>query len=193
MSLHSATKAVQQSSNPAEELRLADRYIYLYNKAPKRFLLPTEHTYLKPIIDVYAGNLDGWREYIKGFWEYAVSRYGPNSGISIGIYEFSRTVDIRYAQQLRRIRLNRAAEWMKQTRPDLDAETRRVWLRRLEQEWAAERLEFLRQARASKGDGLTEEERTDVLNRFWATLDERLDHHQLPSYEDLCQPGAIPP
>ena len=45
-------------------LTLADKYMQTFAKDPTIFLLPKTHEFLKPLIEAYAFNIDGFVQYL---------------------------------------------------------------------------------------------------------------------------------
>lgn len=182
-----ASQKIATCENPAALLRRADRYITFWEKDPDNFVLPAKHADLAPVLAAFVGGKhERFRAYVRAMRDEVRAIWGASSTQYDGMQQFVRTLDVRAAQRMRRDKLSRAAEWMRQTRPDIDADARSVWLRRLEQTWAQERLDALRQRAVSAHQNrLSVEEKREVLDEFWASIDARIESGDLPTYEDL--------
>lgn len=185
MSLLEASQKIVSATNPAAQVQLADRYMRLWAADPKAFVLPRKHAHLAPVLAAYADRFDAFRRFVRALRDEARSQYGAESSQYEDLQRLVRVFDVRAAQAKRRERLTGAADWIRETRPDLSADQRRYYIRKLEQQWAAERIDQLREHKQRKGDRLTTYERDDILEAFWQELSQRVADKQLPTYEEL--------
>lgn len=178
---------VADTASPAKELAAVDRYMSIRSKAPKRFALPDQDSHLAPVIKFIGNDLTVFRAFARLVRDECVHVYGEASHQYVTAQEFVRRLDIRFAAQKRRLRLQSAYEWEKIRNPDRSFEDRQRWLRRLEQHWAKQRRDALKDAKAQKGEALTREEKEDVLAQFWDGLDEQLGRGDLPTWDELME------
>lgn len=184
-SLLDASYKIIEASDPAEELRMIDRYRQLWEDDPERFLLPRKYAHYAPVLAAYAGKPDRFRQFVRALRDEAHNRYGAASAQYENLQRLVRVLDVRAAQHRRRERLSAAAAWFRAQYPQRTTEERQRWLRKLEQAWKHERLELLRSSLARRGKRLTVAEKQELLDHFWQQLTERIERGELPSYEDL--------
>lgn len=177
MSLREATKEILDSDNPAELLRLADMYIESFNKMPEAFVLPAKHVILRPVIEAFSDDLDAFVRYI-----HAVREQFPPGLKRADLQMFYRTILTRSVQQSRRQRLSRAVAVMEQVvGRRLEREERERVAKRLEQNWASRRMDFLKSHRGATDKGrLRSDERSELLEEFWGQIDAEIAQRDLP-------------
>ena len=164
---------------PEEILRLADEYLQDLEHKGDRFILPREHIVVKPALEYYAGDMEGWVRFIK-----SVRDRLPVDGrrYHSGVQSFFRTVIIRLTQTQRRARLDAAVEMAVRKRlitNEYDDKMR--YARRCTQVWKQRRDNLLRQHSAQTGSGrLSVEEREELLAEFWAGVANEIANGELP-------------
>lgn len=162
--LMEATQHILDCKDPAGALKLADGYMRMWADNPNTFVLPKDHAFLALRDEVY---------HIRG----------ERSEQYINMQALFRTAEVRLMQFYRRDRLRQCVEWFIQQYPHVPAAQRRVWARKIEQQWAKRRLATLSAARKAAGGMLTEDERRVVLDEFWADVDTAIKNGDLPPYE----------
>ena len=175
MSLREVTGQLVHAPDAAVWLRLADSYIQSYNKLRERFVLPSDHARLKPIVDAFASDSTAFIEYVKAI------RDAADGLAKDEINQLYRTLSIRSLQVTRRTRLRRAAltllpqlEIMLERHITYDEQM--VICRFIEQLWGAMRLDAMSRARDElKVKRLSSELRNEVLEKFWKDIDKKLD------------------
>lgn len=175
MDIQTTTSALHCAPDAATWLKLADNYIQAYNKLPNRFVLPSQHSILKPIIEHFAGDLRSFALYIKAL------RDGAEGGAWDELHDLYRTVSLRALQQTRRARIRRAVDLVSEAvagllgrKPNFD-EQQRIG-RLVETHWGAKRLQYLQQERTLRRiNKLSAEERSIALDQFWSDLDAMLE------------------
>jgi len=166
MSLHETTNLLLY--NPEKTgtwLNLADKYIQSYNEAADMFVLPKAYSFLKPLIESYANNLDGFVQYLLG-----IRDSFPRGSLAYGeVHTLYRRVNGRYIQQVRRERMARAVAKAEELYGPTEYINRMKWMADLEHSWAKRRLEFM--DAAGHGKRMTHDERADHLDEFWCSID----------------------
>lgn len=163
----------------AHWLSIADKYMQNYAQNPTAFILPREHKFLKPVIDSYAHNLEGFTHYLAGVrdsmprkslaWERTQSLY--------------RRVMGRCVQQERRLRADRAIAKATELYGPIGFHERLKWIACLEHDWAKRRLEFLeKHRRRTENNRLSTDERTEFLLEFWDNIDTEIAEGKLPPW-----------
>lgn len=181
--LMDATQQLLSSPSPAEDLKLADQYIRMWNVQGGAFILPRQHAYLAPIIDAFSGKLDRFHKYVKGVRDECYHSYGERSAKYITLQQLFRSIEVRLVQQQRRERTSQVAEWFRATYPHVGAAQRQTYVRRVEQQWTAQRLQLLNAYRKQHGGRLPEDTRRELLDEFWAGIDDQIKRGDLPPYE----------
>lgn len=168
MSLPELTDHLISDPQAADKLRLADSYILQLQRMGRNFVLPAEHTILEPIIERYGKNLPKFVDYVKSLRDSVPARTNSH----IALHELYRMLEVRIVQQQRRDRARRALAWLEKEQPRLTSEQKTRWVRKLEQEWGKERMEYLEAHRKKTGTGrLSSEERQELLDEFWQEKD----------------------
>lgn len=183
MTVMDATRAVLASRSPAEELRLVDNYIATWARLGKDFLLPQKHAMLAPLIESFKGNPKLFLKYVRAVRDDIALARGFSTMDYKELQELARTLDVRIVQQQRRERLRAAVDWLVREQPWLTVDQQRLWVRRIEQLWARQRLAWLAARRKEAGGRLSEGERRVALDEFWATIENNINNGALPHYE----------
>lgn len=183
MSFADATTQILRQRDLAVALRLADDYIHAFRKRGASFVLPREHAYLKPVIERFADEPQKLQRYARAVRDEIAEANGLASVEYKHLQELVRTLDVRYVQAARRERLRAAVNWLEKEQPELTTEHKKVWVRRLEQRWAKQRLAWLAAARKKAGGRLNEDEWREQLDEFWASIDEQIKMGALPRFE----------
>lgn len=178
MSLPELTDHLISDPQAAEKLRLADSYILQMQRVGRNFVLPSEHAVLEPIIQRYAQNFPRFVSYVKDLR----NTVEPRSGSYIALHELYRMLEVRLVQQQRRDRARKALDWLRRKHPKLTVEQQGRWIRKLEQQWTKERMEFLENHRRKTATGrLSTDEREELLEKFWKEVDVGVEAGDLPS------------
>lgn len=178
MSLPELTDRLAVDPQVAEKLRLADSYMLQLQRMGRNFMLPDEHSILQPLIDRYGKNFSKFVQYVKDVRD----TVPPKSSNYIALHELYRMLEVRLVQQQRRERARKALNWLEKNHPKLSFEQKQKWVRKLEQQWGRERMQTLDMARRKTARGrVSTEEREEVLEEFWAEVDERVEKGDLPS------------
>jgi hypothetical protein len=174
--LQRAKQEVLDRVNPAEWLDLADMYIELYEKAPKKFRLADDHLFLLPIIETYANNQGEFVQFVRTVRDEAgKTQYEP-------LHVLYRRILGRHVQKERRRRLTKGIELIEDhlhIRFTQGQVTRvATWL---EQYWGMERTTRLEEARAATSGGrISTDVRTQICDDYWAEVDENLKNNLVP-------------
>lgn len=162
----------------AEKLRLADSYILQQQRFGSDFVLPEEHEELQPIIDRYGKNLEKFVAYVRDIR----NSVEPRKSAYVALHELYRMLEVRLVQQQRRERAKRALTWLSRKHPRLSSEQRLRWLRKLEQLWGKQRMQYMDVERRKTAKGrLSTEEREEILAEFWKEIDRQVDAGELPN------------
>jgi hypothetical protein len=170
MSLKDTTYLLLQNpGRTATWLNLADKYIQSYNENPTHFVLPKAYSFLLPLIESYANNLEAFLQYIIGIRD----SLDKNSAAFSEVQALFRRINGRYTQQIRRERSSRAIAKAEKLFGETDYHTRIQWVSDLEHEWAQRRLSFMDDA--SRGKRLSLDRRAELLAEFWNIIDTEIE------------------
>ncbi len=160
-------------------LSIADKHMQTYAENPSTFLLPRAHEFLKPLIEAYALNLEGFTEFLVGIRD-CFDRHNAAFKDVQAIY---RRVNGRYIQQQRRARMDRAIAKAEELYGRVDYLPRMQWMSDLEHQWAKRRLDFLEaNRRRYKQDRLPSEDRVELLAEFWEQIDTEIYEGKIPPW-----------
>jgi hypothetical protein len=160
-------------------LTQADKYMQAYAENPTAFILPKAHAFMKPLIEAYAYNLDGFTEYVLGIRD----SFERQSSAWTSVHSLYRRLLGRHTQQLRRERSNRAIAKAEELHGKVGFHDRLRWVARLEHDWAQRRLAFMDKCRAKAGvERLNTEDRSELLLEFWETIDMEIYEGKVPPW-----------
>lgn len=176
---HTTDLLLGSPSNAAVWLKTADRYIQSYLEDPKGFVLPKDYAFLRPLIEHYAYDLEGFVHYVVGVRDCFERKTAP----FVSLQQLYRTIMGRYVQQVRRERADRAIAKAQELYGDTDFHTRLQWVSKLEHDWAQRRLDFLAKYRErSENNRISTDERTELLAEFWDAIETEIHNGELPPW-----------
>jgi len=178
--LRETTEVLLESPDTATHwLSTADKYMQSYAENPTGFFLPAEHLFLKPLVDAYADNLDGFVEYVRGVRD---SLPRDSKGWD-RVQRFYRKIMSRSVQQSRRERAERAVAKAEELYGRAEFHQRLQWIAKLEHHWAKRRLDFLAERREkTENNRLSVEERAELLEEFWDEIDTEISRGEIPPW-----------
>ena len=173
-----------------EWLSLADKYMQTFAQNKEMFLLPKAHEFLKPLIEAYALDPEGFVQFLVELR----NCYDRRSAQFVEVQAIYRRVNGRYVQQSRRERIGRAVAKAEELHGEIPFTLRMQWMANLEHEWAQRRLAFLEQQRQRlKLERLSTEMRTEYLLEFWDMIDTEIYEGNIPPWNNLPKHGATQP
>lgn len=160
-------------------LSIADRHMQTYAENPHLVLLPRAHEFLKPLIEGYANNLEGFAEYICKLRDH----FARSSSQYKEIQTIYRRVNGRFVQQSRRERIARAVAKAEELNGVIPYQARMQWMADVEHEWARRRLAFLQiQKKRLKVERVSTSFRTELLAEFWNDIDTEIYEGNIPPW-----------
>ena len=103
--LSAVTATLLRNPDKVEEwLTIADKHMTSYEDNPEVFLLPKAHEFLKPLIEAYSNNLEGFTQYVLDIRD----SFDRRSLQFVKVQAIYRRLNGRYVQQSRRERMARA-------------------------------------------------------------------------------------
>ena len=160
-------------------LNIADKHMISYKSDPETFLLPKAHAFLKPLIDAFVHDLEGFTEYLLNIRDNFDRRSLP----FVEVQAIYRRLNGRYVQQSRRERMAKAVAKAEELFGEIAYTKRMQWMAELEHKWAQRRLAFLEQQRKRlKQERLSTEMRTEMLLEFWDIIDTEIYKGELPPW-----------
>ena len=162
-----------------EWLTIADKHMTSYEDNPEVFLLPKAHEFLKPLIEAYSNNLEGFTQYLLELRD----NFDRKSRQFVDVQAIYRRLNGRYVQQSRRERMARAIIKAEALFGEIPYTKRMQWMAEQEHIWAQRRLAFLEQQRKRlKQERLSTELRTEMLLEFWDIIDTEIYKGELPPW-----------
>ena len=162
-----------------EWLTIADKHMTSYEDNPEVFLLPKAHEFLKPLIEAYSNNLEGFTQYLLELRD----NFDRRSRQFVDVQAIYRRLNGRYVQTARRERINRANTKAEELYGEVPYTKRMQWMAELEHKWAQRRLAFLEIQRTRlKQKHLETELRTELLLEFWDIIDTEIYKGELPPW-----------
>lgn len=180
MTLRDSTSRLLRSNDIVGYMRLADAYIRAYNKVPTKFVLPKQHEILKPVIEAFAKDTGAFADYIR------ILRDSVDGVAKDELHDLYRSVSVRALQVVRRTRLRKALvallpQLEKVAGRPLSYEQQMLLLKQIEHEWGKMRMDAMSKERtALKSARINSEERTRVLDQFWADMDKAIERGDIP-------------
>jgi len=162
-----------------EWLTIADKHMTSYEDNPEVFLLPKAHEFLKPLIEAYSNNLEGFTQYLLELRD----NFDRKSRQFVDVQAIYRRLNGRYVQQSRRERMARAIIKAEALFGEIPYTKRMQWMAEQEHVWAKRRLAFLEiQRKRLKQERLSTELRTEMLLEFWDIIDTEIYKGELPPW-----------
>lgn len=179
MELRDSTQTILHSPKPSALLELADNYIEMFNDLKDAFILPRDHAALRPLIEVFYDDLDGFVAYTKAI------RNQLTQSERQDVHLFYRRIATRRLQQTRRDRVERALAQIEKTlKRTLDGDERTRVISKLEQHWGKRRREYLdAHRRKSKHGRLSLDARAEILEVFYREIDEEITRNEIPQFK----------
>jgi len=178
--LSAVTATLLRNPDKVEEwLTIADKHMTSYEDNPEVFLLPKAHEFLKPLIEAYSNNLEGFTQYVLEIRD----SFDRRSLQFVQVQAIYRRLNGRYVQQSRRERMARAIIKAEALYGEIPYTKRMQWMAEQEHIWAQRRLAFLEQQRKRlKQERLSTELRTEMLLEFWDIIDTEIYEGNLPPW-----------
>ena len=179
MDLREFRDTLLRLERPEEVLLLADKYLTTMEEMGDSFVLPREHVVVKPALEFYAGDLEGWVKFVRGIRDRL-----PMAGRQYhkGVNELYRKLEIRLTQQERRERLDRAVTVaVKKKYIEDDYQEKLRYARRCTQVWKMRRDNMLKVAAGTTKTGkVSLGEREQLLEEFWSNINEEIQTGEIP-------------
>lgn len=165
-------------SHPERLLKLADEYLRRFEEMGDSFILPAEHAIVKPVLEFYKGDLDGWVKFVKGTRD----RLDKHSDEFKGIHEFYKVLNVRAIQRRTRAVIDVATEvarlkgliadnWM----------VKQHYARRCVQAWKLRKDQLMDEVRRTAPKGrISQDHREALLKDFWAMIAEEVNNGEVP-------------
>lgn len=170
-SFEQATADLIRRSDVAQQVQLCDVLIRAYNKLPSAFVLPRQHAHLAEFISAFASDQEGWVNFVK------IVRDAVTGAAKDELHNIYRSVSIRALQHERRSRVRKAVQLlMQQHNVSLSFDDQMIAIRAIELYWKQERSDAMAAARQQYKTGRQPmEDKQQMLNEFWRTIDMKLD------------------
>lgn len=161
---------------PEKALQLADKYLQQLAAMGDDFRLPREHLTIKPLLEEFGTDPEGFHEFVRSVRDAVPSRSMARKGLQ----ELFRTIETRLTQQMRRVRLDAAITMAvkKSIIPDVYS-SKLAYANRCTAFWAQRKKNLLDAHRAMK-DHLDTDTRRVLLDEFWAKVDAEIANGELP-------------
>lgn len=165
-------------ANPDRILRFADEEMDKLRAQGDMYELAARHAWLKPLLEFYTEDLDGWVKFIKGVRD----RLEPKSNEYKEVHAFYKTISVRAIQRRTRAIQDVATSLAvrKGLIPDAyDAKLR--YAKRCVQAWKARKDNLLKTIRASSPTGrISIDHREEVLKEFWEGVADEVNNGEIP-------------
>lgn len=164
--------------SPDKVLLLADKYLQQMEELGDDFRLPGDHAFLRPILEHYYEDLEGWVKFIKGVRD----RLPPRSEESGAVSAVYRTVSIRLVQRERRVRIDKAVtKAIEKQMIEPKYVVKVAYGNKCVQKWKIRRDQFLKgHRRESKTGRLSQDVQEKLLQEFWNMIDMEIENGEVP-------------
>jgi len=178
--LSAVTATLLRNPDKVQEwLTIVDKHMMSYASNPSVFLLPKAHEFLKPLIEAFSHDLEGFTQYVLDVRD----NFDRRSLQFVEIQAIYRKLNGRLVQQTRRERMARAIAKAEELYGEIAYTKRMQWMAEQEHVWAQRRLAFLEQQRKRlKQERLSTELRTEMLLEFWDIIDTEIYKGELPPW-----------
>lgn len=167
-----------QIAHPDRVLKLADRYLQDFEDRGEEFILPREHALVKPILEFYVGDLDGWKKFVR----IVRDRLPVSSQERHDVQELYKLISVRVIQRRTRTLTDAATEIAvkKQLIPSTwDAKQR--YIKRCIQAWKIRKDNMMRTIRRQSPTGrISADHREQLLRDYWEQVAEEVENGEVP-------------
>lgn len=169
--------ALLRAEHPSRYIQLADQYMRQIELVGDDFILPAAHADLATLLNYYKDDLGGWEKFVRN-----VRDRMPRSQERRKVQEIYRIVQMRRIQREARERTGRAvAKALELGRVEDVYELKLLYARKCAQSWLKQKHAMLKEHRVrTKRNRLSVEERSELLEKFWAEIDQDIAAGILP-------------
>lgn len=165
-------------SHPERLLKLADEYLSRFEEMGDSFILPAEHAIVKPVLEFYKGDLDGWVKFVKGTRD----KLNKQSDEFRAIQDFYKVLNVRAIQRRTRAVIDVATEVaLKKGLIEDNWMAKQHYARRCVQAWKL-RKDFMQDEvrRTAPKGRISVDHREALLKDFWAMIAEEVNNGEVP-------------
>ena len=176
--LRSVRETLLSISNPAQVLRFADDEMDKLRRQGSMYELSSRHAWLKPLLEFYTEDLEGWLKFIKGTRD----KLDRKSAEFRDIQEFYKVLSVRWIQRRTRAIIDVATNLAVRKGILEDTyEAKQRYAKRCVQVWKTRKdllLDGIR--RASPTGRVSIDHREDVLRAFWEQIADEVNNEEVP-------------
>ena len=178
MSLKEVRQTLLTVSNPERILRYAGDLMEMRRKQGDEFKLTAADAWLKPLLEFYTEDLEGWMNFIRGVRD----RLEPKSDEFTAVHEFYKVVNVRFIQRRTRAILDVAVDVaVRKCMIAPDYMTKQRYAKRCIQAWKARKDNMLDVVRKSSKTGrISVSHREELLRDFWETVSAEVNNGEVP-------------
>ena len=166
------------TAHPERVLRYADDLMDMVRKQGGDFELPLKDAWLKPILEFYTQDLEGWMKFIKNVRD----RLEPHSGEFRAVHEFYKVVNVRFIQRRTRSLIDIATDTaIRKGLLASDFLSKQRYAKRCVQAWKARKDNLMNMERkASKTGRISLDVREALLQDFWDLVSDEVNNGEVP-------------
>lgn len=167
-----------QIAHPDRVLKLADRYLQDFEERKDEFILPKEHALVKPILEYYVGDLDGWKKFIR----IVRDRLPPSSQERHDVQELYKLICVRVIQRRNRVLLEAATDVaIRKNLIPSSWDTKQRYAKRCIQAWKIRKDNMLRAVRQQSPKGrVSADHREQLLREYWDQVAAEIENGEVP-------------
>jgi len=176
--LKSVRATLVSIAHPERVLRYADDLMELLRKQGDAFELTAKDAWMKPLLEFYTQDLEGWMNFIKGVRD----RLDPQSEEFAAVRDFHKVVNVRFIQRRTRSIIDVATDVAIQKGmlpPDFLSKQR--YAKRCVQAWKMRKDNMLNiERKASKNGRISLDVRERMLKEFWDMVADEVNNGEVP-------------
>lgn len=167
-----------QIAHPDRVLRLADKYLQDFTENREDFILPKEHVLVKPLLEFYVGDLDGWKKFVR----IVRDRLPQGSDERRAVQELYKVLEVRAIQRRNRILIDAATDVaIRKGLLDPTWESKQRYAKRCIQAWKARKDNMLKTVRSQSPTGrVSADHREKLLKEYWTMVSEEVNNGEVP-------------
>ena len=165
-------------SHPERLIQLADEYLGRFEEMGDSFILPADHAVVKPVLEFYKGDLDGWVKFVKGTRD----RLEKGTAEFNDVHEFYKKLNVRAIQRRTRAVIDVATDVaLKKGLIEDNWMAKQHYARRCVQAWKL-RKDFMQDEvrRTAPKGRISVDHREQLLKDFWARIAEEVNNGEVP-------------
>jgi len=183
--LYTVYSKLINAPNRHELLLAAYEQLHAYNKSPKYYVLPNLYGWMRPAIEIYGNDPEGYLDFVRSVVDHFPKRSDERANLKPPLRKAESWVD----QLIRRRRVALAQDaYEKAHGPFADNDEKKLYGLRIFALWKLQRQNILAKlVRTSESGRSSAEDRRDACTAHWEKIEKELAQGTVPNIAELDQ------